>query len=120
MSKLLIIDDEKELCLVFQKIFQEEGHSVVTALTGREGIAKARAEQPDLIFLDLKMPSMDGIACLKNIRRVAKLSKVVVLTGYGNVKTAREAMKLGAYDYTAKPFDLDLIRELIQETVGRR
>ena len=119
MAKLLIIDDEPDLCAIFQRIFQEEGHSVATATTGQEGIAKSRADQPDLIFLDLKMPSMDGITCLKRLRMVSKVSKIVVLTGYGTLKTAKEAMRLGAYDYTAKPFDLDLIRELIQEvTLG--
>lgn len=119
MSKLLIIDDEPDLCAIFQRIFQEEGHSVATATTGQEGIAKARSDQPDLIFLDLKMPSMDGITCLKRLRLVSKVSKIVVLTGYGTLRTAKEAMCLGAYDYTAKPFDLDLIRELIQEvTLG--
>ncbi|MBI3616585.1 MAG: response regulator [Candidatus Omnitrophica bacterium] len=115
MAKLLIIDDEPDLCAIFQRIFQDEGHSVATAATGQEGIAKSRADQPDLIFLDLKMPSMDGITCLKRLRLVSKVSKIVVLTGYGTLKTAKEAMRLGAYDYTAKPFDLDLIRELIQE-----
>jgi len=115
MAKLLIIDDEPDLCAIFQRIFKEEGHSVATATTGQEGIAKARADQPDLIFLDLKMPSMDGITCLKRLRLVSKASKIVVLTGYGTLKTAKEAMMLGAYDYTAKPFDLDLIRTLIQE-----
>jgi len=119
MAKLLIIDDEPDLCAIFQRIFQEEGHSVSTATTGQEGIAKSRADQPDLIFLDLKMPSMDGITCLKRLRLVSKVSKIVVLTGYGTLKTAKEAMMLGAYDYTAKPFDLDLIRALIQEvTLG--
>ena len=119
MAKLLIIDDEPDLCAIFQRIFQEEGHSVATAITGQEGVAKSRADQPDLIFLDLKMPSMDGITCLKRLRLVSKVSKIVVLTGYGTLKTAKEAMRLGAYDYTAKPFDLDLIRELIQEvTLG--
>lgn len=119
MAKLLIIDDEPDLCAIFQRIFQEEGHSVATATTGQEGIAKSRADQPDLIFLDLKMPSMDGITCLKRLRMVSKVSKIVVLTGYGTLKTAKEAMCLGAYDYTAKPFDLDLIRDLIQEvTLG--
>jgi DNA-binding NtrC family response regulator len=119
MAKLLIIDDEPDLCAIFQRIFQEEGHSVATATTGQEGIAKSRANQPDLIFLDLKMPSMDGITCLKRLRGVSKVSKIVVLTGYGTLKTAKEAMMLGAYDYTAKPFDLDLIRALIQEvTLG--
>lgn len=115
MSKLLIIDDEKDLCLVFQKIFQEEGHSVILATTGEEGIVKARHGQPDLIFLDLKMPSMDGITCLKKLRSVSKASKIVVLTGFGALHTVREAMRLGAYDYTSKPFDLDLIREIISE-----
>ena len=119
MAKLLIIDDEPDLCAIFQRIFQEEGHSVATAITGQEGVAKSRADQPDLIFLDLKMPSMDGITCLKRLRLVSKVSKIVVLTGYGTLKTAKEAMRLGAYDYTVKPFDLDLIRDLIQEvTVG--
>jgi DNA-binding NtrC family response regulator len=117
-AKILIIDDEPDLCAMFQKIFQEEGHFVLTATRAEEGIVKARHEQPDLVFLDLKMPTLDGITCLKRLRRVSKDSKIVVLTGFGTLKTAKEAMKLGAYDYTSKPFDLDLIRELIAEATG--
>lgn len=114
-AKLLIIDDETDLCAMFQRIFQEEGHFVLTATRAEEGIVKARHEQPDLIFLDLKMPTMDGITALRKLRRVSRVSRIIVLTGFGTLKTAREAMKLGAYDYTSKPFDLDLIRQLIEE-----
>ncbi len=117
-AKLLIIDDEPDLCSMFRRIFEEEGHQVLTATTGRQGIERCRREKPNIIFLDLKMPGMDGIACLKRLYRVSKNSKVVVLTGYGSLKTAKEAMQLGAYDYTAKPFDLDLVRSLIREILG--
>ncbi len=117
MAKLLIIDDEADICNLFQKIFQQEGHNVLVAMTAQEGIREARCSQPDLIFLDIKMPTMDGISALKKLRQISKPSKIVVLTGYGTSKTAREAMKLGAYDYTSKPFDLELIRELISEAV---
>lgn len=114
-AKLLIIDDEPDLCSLFKQVFEEEGHQVNTATSAQEGIERARRAQPDLIFLDLLMGGMDGIACLKRLRRVAQRSKVVILTGHGALRTAKQAMRLGAYDYTAKPFDLDLIRELIRE-----
>ena len=114
-AKLLIIDDETDLCTLFKKIFEAEGHFVQTTTNAKEGILKARQAQPNLIFLDLKMPGMDGIACLKKLRQVSKRSKIIVLTGFGTLKTAQEALKLGAYDYASKPFDLDLIRQLIEE-----
>ncbi len=119
-AKILIIDDEPDLCAQFAKIFQSEGHTVLKATSGRQGITIAKKSQPELIFLDLKMPQMDGITTLKYLRQVAKGAEIVVLTGVGTLKTAQEAMKLGAYDYTTKPFDLDLIRQLIQEALANR
>jgi DNA-binding NtrC family response regulator len=117
-AKILIIDDEPDLCVQFQKIFQSEGHTVLKATSGKQGIIIAKKSQPELIFLDLKMPQMDGITTLKYLRQVAKGAEIVVLTGVATLKTAQEAMKLGAYDYTTKPFDLSLIRQLIQEVTA--
>ncbi|MBI3291701.1 MAG: response regulator [Elusimicrobia bacterium] len=114
-AKLLIIDDDGDLCALLKQILEEEGHQVETATSGPEGIKWAERKQPALIFLDLMMEGMDGIQCLKHLRRVAQRSKVVILTGHGTLKTARRAMRLGAYDYTAKPFDLNLIRAFIRE-----
>ena len=119
-TKILIIDDEPSFCAVLQRILQEEGHSVLTATTGWEGIVKAKQSHPDLIFLDLNMPVMDGITCLRWLHRTCRASKIVVLTGFGTLKTAKEAQRRGAYDYPAKPFDLKLIRELIQEVARQR
>lgn len=117
-AKILIIDDEPDLCTQFQKIFQGEGHTVLKATNGKQGITIAKKSQPELIFLDLKMPQMDGIMTLKYLRRVATDAKIVVLTGVATLKTAQEAMKLGVYDFTTKPFDLNLIRQLIQEALA--
>lgn len=112
---ILIIDDQKDACQIFKKIMTEEGYRVLTATSGTEGLAKIRKEPPSIVFLDIKMPGMDGIEILKQIRKISKGLAVVILTGHSDLKTAKEAMKLGASDYLTKPFDLMAIKASIKD-----
>ncbi len=116
-AKILVIDDEPEIGLLFSKILSEEGHKVLVSLDGKEGISMVKREQPDLVFLDLKLPGMDGIEVLREIRRFDKDLLVIVLTGYGTVKTAVEAMKLGAFDYLSKPVNFDTINTTLNNAL---
>lgn len=116
-EKILVIDDEPDIGWLFSKILSEEGYKVLTSLNGEEGISKIKKEKPDLVFLDLKLPGMDGMEILKEIRTFDKDLLVIVLTAYETVKTAVEAMKLGAYDYLSKPVKIDRIKTTIKNAI---
>jgi len=119
-EKILIIDDEPDIGWLFSKILSEEGYQVLVALNGQEGISKIKTEQPDLVFLDLKLPGMDGVETLLRIRQFDKDLLVIALTGYATVKTAVEAMKLGAYDYLSKPVNIEKIKIIIRNALRTR
>lgn len=118
-STILVVDDEKEICDLFKNVLTREDYQVFTAANGVEAISLGKQYRPDLILLDLNMPEMGGIEALQNLKRVKKDMKVIVLTGYGTLKTAKEAMRLGAYDYLTKPFDLGLVKDAIKDALER-
>jgi YesN/AraC family two-component response regulator len=93
---------------------------VLTAANGVEAISLGRENRLDLALLDLKMPGMDGIEVFQKLRKVKKDIGVIILTGYGTLKTAKQAMRLGAYDYLTKPFDLGLVKSVIREALERK
>jgi two-component system response regulator AtoC len=106
MHKILIIDDELSVRDSLRMIFKKN-YQVILAGSSAEGWEKIQREDPDLIFLDIIMPEKDGMEMLKEIRKIQPLTPVVMLTATKTVKTAVEAMKLGAHDYINKPFDVE-------------
>ena len=117
-STILVVDDEKDICDFLEDLLTEENYRTFTALNGEKAIDITRKEKPDLILLDIKMPGMDGIEVLEKIKGIDPEIPVIMITGYGSLKTAREAMKLGAYDYITKPFDLKFIRQVIKDALS--
>jgi len=117
-TKVLIVDDDPDICHFFQKILTEMGYEVSTAGGGRESLTRITRDPPDVLFLDIKMPKMDGLECLRRIRKIKRKLPIVMITGYGDLKSAQEAMRLGADEYISKPFDLEEIRRLISELIG--
>jgi DNA-binding NtrC family response regulator len=117
MAKVLIVDDEESIIWIFRKLVEGLGHQCLSAATGEQGIEIARAEQPDLVFMDVKLPGMDGLTALAEVHRVAARAKYVVMTAHGTLDTAVKAMKLGAVEYLSKPVDLDQARALIQNSL---
>ncbi len=107
-GKLLIVDDEKDIRNLMQEIFEEEGYQVETAANGVQAQKAWRQRQPDVIFLDVWMPDIDGITLLKEMQKehVLEHAKVVMMSGHGTIETAIEATKLGAYDFLEKPLSL--------------
>jgi len=101
--KVLIIDDEEAIRASLKMIFEYEGYECVLAANADAGLKIAARESPDLIFLDIKMPQMDGMEVLKRLKAEGEEAPVVILSGHGNVKTAVEATKLGAFDFIEKP-----------------
>ena len=117
-NTILVVDDEKDICDFLKDFLTEENYRTLTALNGKEGIEITRKEKPDLVLLDIKMPGMDGIEVLEQMKSIHPEIQVIMITGYGSLKTAREAMKLGAYDYITKPFDLKFIRQIIKDALS--
>ncbi len=116
-ANILIIDDEETTCRIFSKILQEEGYTVYTALDGIEGLKIAKENPIDVIFLDIKMPKMDGIKILKMIKKSDAGIVIIILTGYGTIELAKKAMGLGAFDFITKPFDLNFVKSIIKEAL---
>ncbi|OHB80476.1 MAG: Fis family transcriptional regulator [Planctomycetes bacterium RBG_16_64_12] len=106
-ARILVVDDEEVVCKSCHRLLSEEGHRVDTSLDPRDGLAMAEQNPYDLIIVDLKMPGISGMEFLQRIRAVRPETEVVMMTGYAQIATAVEAMKLGAFDYIPKPFSPD-------------
>jgi DNA-binding NtrC family response regulator len=104
---ILVIDDEKLIRWSLKERLTREGHAVTEAEDGKSAAAALEAELPDLVLLDMKLPDTDGLTILKSIQERAPELPVIIITAYSTVDTAVEAMRLGAYDYISKPFDLE-------------
>lgn len=115
MAKLLIIDDERGIRNTLREILADEGHEVDVAENGKQGLEMARAKAYDLIFSDIKMPEMDGMEVLAKLKGESDEefssaeTPVVMISGHGDVETAVQALKSGAYDFLLKPLDLNRI-----------
>jgi len=118
MPRLLIVDDDPNILASLEERFVARGMSVATATNGAEALAAARAV-PDLILLDLQLPQGDGISVLRELRSRGIDSTVVVITAYGTVQRAVEAMREGAYDFLEKPFEPALIEEVVRRALER-
>ena len=116
-AKILVVDDEPEIGWAFAKILGEDGYEILTAKNGKEALAKVEREQPDLVFLDVKLPGMDGLSILRKIKEDRHEQLVIMLTGHEDVKTAVEAMKLGAYDYLIKPLPNERLKIIVQHAL---
>jgi DNA-binding NtrC family response regulator len=114
---VLLVDDEKDFVDLLGLKLREVGMKVQEAYDGRQCLLKLKEDLVDVVVLDIKMPGMDGIDVLKEIKRLYPLVEVVMLTGHGTIETAVEGMKLGAFDYLLKPADFD---ELLTKLKGAR
>ncbi len=107
MARILIVDDEESIGDALRQVFEYEGHDVQVARDGPEGLEKVEAFRPDVTFLDVKMPGMDGLEVLDRIKEEDPQALVVMISGHGTIDTAVEATRKGAYDFLEKPLDTD-------------
>ncbi|HCN20611.1 MAG: hypothetical protein A3C38_04395 [Planctomycetes bacterium RIFCSPHIGHO2_02_FULL_50_42] len=112
---ILVVDDDPEIVTLLSKILLNEGYNVMDAQNGRKALRKVEKGGIDLVILDLIMPEMGGIEVLKRLGDIAPKLPVIVLTGHGDLQTAREAMMLGAYEYITKPFDADFVKAVVKK-----
>lgn len=114
---ILIVDDNDDMCQVLTEILEYEGYEVMVAKEARVALKEFRTKRPELVLLDMKLPEMDGFKVLEEIKNIDNGSLVIMLTAYGEVKSAVRAMKLGAYDYITKPFNNDELRIVIKKAL---
>jgi DNA-binding NtrC family response regulator len=108
-EKILVVDDERLIRQSLEKGLVGQGYAVSSAGDGKTALRLAEEESPDLIVLDLKLPDLNGIEVLKGLRELEKDIPVLVITAYGSIDTAIQAIRAGAYDYITKPFDLEAL-----------
>ncbi len=113
MSKLLLIDDEDDVQYSFRRIFDSPEIELATASSGEEGLKLIPKFKPDLVIMDIRMGGMSGLETLRRIRQSDPKLLIILMTAYGTTQMAIEAMKLGAYDYLLKPFDVPKLQQIV-------
>ena len=114
-----MIDDERSIRNSMKDILQYEGHEVVLAENGMEGLVSVKSEKPDIVFCDIKMPKMEGIEVLERIKEFSADTPVIMISGHGTIDTAIEAIRKGAYDFIEKPLDLNRILITIKNATDK-
>ena len=116
----MIVDDEKDFVEMFSLRLEGEGERVSTALNGVDALDLLDEIPIDVVILDIRMPGIDGIETLRQIKARHPLVEVILLTGHGTTETAVEGMRLGAFDYLMKPADFDEINRKLRDALKRK
>jgi DNA-binding NtrC family response regulator len=120
MNRILVIDDEDILRDAISEALQRKGYEVVGASNGRAGVERFSGEAFHAVITDLKMPEMDGMGVLEEIKRILPETPVILITAHGTIESAVEAIKKGAFDYIIKPFNLDELEILVERALQHR
>lgn len=117
---ILVVDDEQGVSETLELALKHEGYHVHTLSSGVLALTWLKENKADILLLDIKMPQMNGIEFLRELRKMDKEMIVIMMTAYSTISDAREAMLLGAYDFITKPFDLEIIKALLQESLTEK
>ena len=118
MTKILVIDDEQSIRNLLDTILRRKGYDVVLADSGRQGLELFRRERPDVIVLDLKMPEMDGLTVLQQIKNLDPGKPVIILTGAGTAEAEKQVRALGVTEYVEKEFSLHLLGDSLKRLLN--
>jgi two-component system response regulator (stage 0 sporulation protein F) len=119
-SIILVVDDQPGIRRLLMEVLTEEGYIVYTAANGYEGMQKAKDLNPALILMDMKMPGMDGIETLRELKHINQADKVIMMTAYGELGLVNIAKELGAYAYVTKPFDIIELCTMIGHVISEK
>ncbi|MEZ5420171.1 MAG: sigma-54 dependent transcriptional regulator [Vicinamibacterales bacterium] len=119
-ARILVVDDDAAIRDSLRMILEYQGYAVMTAATGDEGVALVEREAPDLVFLDVKMPGMDGLEVLQRVTHLTDVTPIVVMSGHGTISTAVEATRLGAFDFVEKPVETERLLVLVRNAIDSR
>ncbi len=120
MNHILIVDDEEAVCWALKKALTKFGHQVAVASSAEEAFLLVAKQVPDAIILDVRLPGLDGLSALGQLRTFTNDAPVIVITAFGNLSTAVRAVEGGAFEYLVKPFDLDQALETVAHALKRR
>jgi two-component system response regulator AtoC len=118
-NTILVIDDDPGLRKSLSAFLKKNGYEIISGENGEQGLQLLKNNEVDLVLLDIRMPGMDGITVLKEIKKLSPYLNVIIITGFATVETAVEAMKEGAVDYITKPFDLYELKDKIEKYIGQ-
>jgi len=118
MASILVVDDQLGVRRLLYEAFNEEGYAVEMAASGQEAIEKVKTSVPNIMLLDMKMPGMNGLETLHEIKRINDGIPVIMMTAYGELEIVAEAKKLGIREYVTKPFDINDLRVLVKKVLG--
>jgi DNA-binding NtrC family response regulator len=113
MARVLVVDDDSGVSWAFSRFLSKEGHQTIAASSAEEGLDVAEREKPDIVFMDVRLPGIDGIEAVGRLKKILPTVPVVVMTGHGTLSTAVEAVKGGAFEYLLKPVSLETVRAVI-------
>jgi two-component system nitrogen regulation response regulator NtrX len=117
---VLIIDDEVSICDSLAGVLSDEGWGTISALNGQAGLVEFKLHQPDLVFLDVWMPGLDGIETMQQIKAMNREIPIIIMSGHGTIETAVRATKLGAFDFIEKPMSIDKVLPLAEQIAAKR
>lgn len=120
IPRILLVDDEVAFANNLLKLLSKRGYDAVVVYNGADAVNMVGEKEFDVIILDMKMPGMDGIATLKEIKKKVPLVEVVILTGHGSIESGIEGMQLGAFDFLMKPVSIDDLQEKVSEAYRRK
>jgi DNA-binding NtrC family response regulator len=120
MTKILLVDDDEKILKVLSRSLEMLGYTTVGVSDPKNALGLVSRESPDVVIVDLMMPHIGGVELLEQIKKTDAYLPVIVLTGYGTVKTAVEAMKKGAFDYVTKPYNIDVVELIIKRALEQR
>lgn len=112
-QKILVVDDEPDVCETIQHYFDKRGYTVIVAHKAQEAIYKLLTEKPGLVLLDIRMPDIDGVECLRIMKKFDKDVVVIMVTANDDIEIAKEAMAAGAKDYITKPIGFTALETAI-------
>lgn len=119
-ARVLIVDDQEEIIEALGAVLLDEGHEVIPARDGQEALHVVQIDSPDVVFLDIWIPGIDGMQTLKAIKKIDPQCSVIMMSGHGTIETAVKAIKLGATDYLEKPLNLEDVLHLVQKAISNR
>ena len=120
MKTVLVIDDEEKICWAFEQFLTEEGYCPLVAQNAEEGLRQIEKKNPDIVFLDVRLPGMNGFDALKRIKAHNPGIVVILITAYPNSLFTIESQQLGVYDYLIKPIDLDEAQRVLESAINVR
>lgn len=118
MPKILIIDDDEVQLSLLQTILADQGHTLYSTADGPQGVELFRTHRPDLVLLDIGLPTVSGIEVMKEIRGMDARAKIIVITGYASVESAVHSIREGAWDYIRKPYNIQELARKVESALS--